>query len=238
MQSPGEMAQQHAEIRVLSLDVWNTLLRRGPHFGAARTAAIAEWLGVSVAAAQEAVRAADAQANALQVQGYNIDDMWRLRSAAGVLRKEDRQTTVELVRGHIADKFAAHPPSLLEGDKTLLAILEARRRGIDVRIASNTGWVPGAVVRQQLMRLGVMPLVSLAAFSDEVGVGKPDTRIFQHVVASARPAEVLHVGDDPVTDYAGALRCGMQALLLHPGGQTQSAYRTVRSLQDALSFVG
>jgi putative hydrolase of the HAD superfamily len=47
----------------------------------------------------------------------------------------------------------------------------------------------------------------------EVGVGKPDVRIFQAAALSLSldPSQILHVGDDANLDVVGALNAGMQA---------------------------
>ncbi len=49
------------------------------------------------------------------------------------------------------------------------------------------------------------------------GAAKPDARIFARLLAEAgvEAHQVLHVGDDPVTDVAGAMRAGMQAVWLN-----------------------
>lgn len=47
----------------------------------------------------------------------------------------------------------------------------------------------------------------------EFGVGKPEPAIFHEACArlGVPAAQVLHVGDDPLVDVAGALRAGLQA---------------------------
>jgi putative hydrolase of the HAD superfamily len=50
--------------------------------------------------------------------------------------------------------------------------------------------------------------------SEEVGVRKPDAKIFELALAgwSIPPASVLFVGDDPVSDIAGATAAGLRTL--------------------------
>ena len=60
---------------------------------------------------------------------------------------------------------------------------------------------------------GLAPWFAAAASAHEVGVAKPDARIF---AAAARALDLplpafLHVGDDAELDVQGALACGMQA---------------------------
>ena len=58
------------------------------------------------------------------------------------------------------------------------------------------------------------PGAGAAAFSDEMGVPKPAAEIFRRVLdqAGVGPAVAVHVGDDPVTDVAGARGVGMRAI--------------------------
>ena len=55
-------------------------------------------------------------------------------------------------------------------------------------------------------KLGISPA--------EAGVAKPDPGIFEHLFrrAGLAPAEVLHVGDDPVTDVAGGRGAGCRTV--------------------------
>jgi putative hydrolase of the HAD superfamily len=53
------------------------------------------------------------------------------------------------------------------------------------------------------------------SFSDEVGVYKPDRRIFDHALAGLGgidPAEAAHIGDLRRTDIAGAKALGITAV--------------------------
>lgn len=67
----------------------------------------------------------------------------------------------------------------------------------------------------------------LAAYFDghlsagTVGAAKPDGRIFAALAAHAGVAagEILHVGDDPVTDVDGARRAGMRTAWLNRDGR-------------------
>jgi FMN phosphatase YigB (HAD superfamily) len=71
------------------------------------------------------------------------------------------------------------------------------------------------VLRTRLERNGVVDSFDHWSFSDEVGVYKPDPRIFEHAMAGlgvSEPARMAHVGDLRRTDIAGALSMGMTAV--------------------------
>ena len=61
--------------------------------------------------------------------------------------------------------------------------------------------------------VGLSPWFAASASAGEVGVAKPDARIFTAAAGKLQlPIQAfLHVGDDAVLDVQGALACGMQA---------------------------
>lgn len=59
----------------------------------------------------------------------------------------------------------------------------------------------------------------------DVGVGKPDARIF-HAAAQRldiSPEDILHVGDDPALDVVGANLAGMQTVWVNRSQEVWSA---------------
>ncbi len=71
-------------------------------------------------------------------------------------------------------------------------------------------------LRSVLADLGVASAFQHWAISSEVGADKPSPWIFQHALAlaGATPAEAIHVGDDPVCDWAAAEAAGLRAFKL------------------------
>jgi len=68
--------------------------------------------------------------------------------------------------------------------------------------------------------------------SEEVGVEKPDPRIFREAcrLADCRPQEAILVGDSWKDDVQGALKAGMRAVFLHSGSVRRSLPSGVHSL--------
>ena len=64
-----------------------------------------------------------------------------------------------------------------------------------------------------IRRVGLDGLFAGAVSAHLVGCAKPDPRIFAEAcrVAGAEPADVLHLGDDPLLDVIGARRAGLRA---------------------------
>jgi len=95
-----------------------------------------------------------------------------------------------------------------------------------VEIAGNAGWVPVVVsngaLRQQEAKIRMTGLDRYVAdwvISEEVGVGKPDPRIFRLAAERARMPfhDAWMIGDSPNSDIGGAMALGIRSVWLHRG---------------------
>jgi HAD superfamily hydrolase (TIGR01549 family) len=79
-------------------------------------------------------------------------------------------------------------------------------------------------------------------YAEEMGVAKPAIGFYQEAIRrlSAKPEDVLHVGDSLAEDYLPALSCGMAALLLQRGNALPTVdtatLSNLHELADALSI--
>lgn len=93
-----------------------------------------------------------------------------------------------------------------------------RLRGLGLRLGviSNSN----GSVRTILAETGLTPYLDFVLDSAEVGVEKPDPRIFRMALDEARvaPAEAVYIGDLYSVDVLGARSAGLEAILLGPGG--------------------
>ena len=96
------------------------------------------------------------------------------------------------------------------------ALVLAREAGLRVGVISNSN----GTVRALLETLGLGRHLDFAIDSFEVGVEKPDPRIFALALARAgvAPHEAVYVGDLYSVDVLGARAAGVAAILLDPGG--------------------
>jgi putative hydrolase of the HAD superfamily len=111
------------------------------------------------------------------------------------------------------------------------AIEAARAAGFRVVVASN--W--DVSLHEVLARVGLAPLVDGIVTSAEAGARKPDAAVFKRalVLAEAAPPEATHVGDSVDEDVHGALRAGIEAVLLsRDGRQAPPGIRQISSLRD------
>ncbi len=97
----------------------------------------------------------------------------------------------------------------------ILAAIAATRR---VGILSN--WPHAATIEAFVDQAGWRPYLTAIVVSAAVGAIKPDARIFRVAeralgMEDAPAGSILHVGDDPRADVAGARRAGWRAVWLH-----------------------
>ncbi|MFX4865018.1 HAD-IA family hydrolase [Acinetobacter baumannii] len=80
--------------------------------------------------------------------------------------------------------------------------------------------------------------------SGEVGLGKPDPRLFRMALCAfgVGPEEAVMVGDNPQRDIQGALRAGAKAVWVDRGHRPFDPHfpphLTVRDLREALALLG
>ena len=69
-------------------------------------------------------------------------------------------------------------------------------------------------------RIGIGHHFDFVVTPAEAGAAKPDSTIFEFALsaAGAPPADVVHVGDDPVRDVAGAAAIGLRTVWMNPAG--------------------
>lgn len=85
-------------------------------------------------------------------------------------------------------------------------------RGVPLGIVCDVGFTGSHQLKAHLEGRGLLPMFAGQAFSDEVGVYKPDAQIFRHAFEAmgvSEPTRVAHVGDLRRTDIAGGRALGM-----------------------------
>ncbi len=105
-------------------------------------------------------------------------------------------------------------------DDALPCISALRERGLLIGLITNNEAVHQ---RRKIEAVGLDRLVDTAVISGELGIAKPDARIFAHACAQldVAPHEAMHVGDAPYADALGAHDAGLQAVWLDRTGANQ-----------------
>jgi putative hydrolase of the HAD superfamily len=111
---------------------------------------------------------------------------------------------------------SAYSNSIIVEADVLSALRSLSDQGYTMGLVSNVTLLPH-LMRADLDRLGIGPFMSASVFSSEIGVRKPDPRIFQEALRrlDTGPAETVFVGDRLYDDISGAQAVGMRAVLTH-----------------------
>lgn len=204
------MGGHQRSVRAITFDFWNTLFVPSAASFQARARRVAGLLEADEEAAAAALRRAF----------EHHDREWRAGRHWGVPQVVEQVAMTFGVEPSRELRQAIESPdhqaqSLpVEGVRVLLERLHAA--GIRLGVVSDTGFSPGRTLRTMLDGHGLLGSFepSALAFSDEVGVPKPDPRTFQKALAGlgVEARDAVHVGDIRRTDVAGARGVGMLAV--------------------------
>jgi putative hydrolase of the HAD superfamily len=157
------------------------------------------------------------------------------RRCAGVLREElpavaliDPDALTEALLDSL--RFNPYPDAAP-------ALAQLREAGMLLAVVSN--W--DCSLPDVLAEVGLGGAVDAVVVSAEVGVAKPDPRIFEVALERLRrdATEALAVGDSLETDVAGARAAGVRAVLLDRGDAMPGAgVEKVRSLSEIPGLLG
>jgi FMN phosphatase YigB (HAD superfamily) len=206
-------------LRAVTFDFWSTLFvdTRGRERETLRATVLDDALRAAGLQASE-----QALAESLRASWDYFDTVW--------LNEHRTPSCGELVEAILGSLGAHLPPPLLEAlvDRFERLILDVPPEPMPgavytmpqlakryrLAIICDTGYSPGAVLRELLEHHDLLGYFEYTYFSNEHGMSKPDTRVFVHVLEElgVRPSEAAHVGDIQRTDVAGAQAAGMSAV--------------------------
>jgi len=130
----------------------------------------------------------------------------------------------------------SHPDAWHIFEDVLPALQTLAARGLKLGVISN--W--DERLTPLLGKLGLASQFAAVIVSREVGAAKPSPAIFHEAARrlGLPPTAILHVGDSPALDVAGARAAGMRALLLKrsrrkaPAGMQRACIGSLRELGD------
>ena len=139
----------------------------------------------------------------------------------------DPEVLMRLEESYWSPSLAA--PATLNAEAPEL-LQRLRKRNLKIGLICNTGRGPGHALRELMRREGILDYFDATVFSDEIGYGKPDPRIFLTAAErlELKPRDILHVGDNLENDVRGAQSAGMKTILFDY--EVPSGFRTQPSL--------
>lgn len=225
-------------IKLVSFDVWSTLVRANKVYKRNRARLLAQAIKATSGPASEelvdgvlaTMKRADDILDGLTIEtgrqyGFN-DRVRKTCSLMGAMLPDPERLYRDMSQAFLSDL-----PTLTEGRlPEMFATLKAR--GFTLAVNSNTGFVTADLMRSMLDSVGLYRHLDFALFSDEIGAAKPSPRVFTYLqeISGLRAEEILHVGDNADTDYKGALTSGLSALLYDPKEKVTTAPHVLRQL--------
>lgn len=126
-------------------------------------------------------------------------------------------------------EFLSEEAYFLPGAEDFLK--ELKRNGF--RMAAVTNGVR-FVQERRSKKLGLERFFEFVLTSEEVGVEKPDPRIFWIALErmGLKKEDALYVGDDPASDLEGARNAGIDFVLFSPSGDVSREFPVVRNFEE------
>ena len=223
---PRKDLRHKQRIKAVTFDLWETLLFERDGNNAKRTFArcrnLVEALnrfGVNVSVEQLDLALKETISSLLKVWDMNKDvshlgQIWLITKCAFGGSATVKEEWIDELSSAYVSPFFEVPPYLNPDAREVLQWL--RNRNMLIGIICNTGLTPGFGIKRFLEEEGIAEYFDAMVFSDEVGVRKPDPRIF-HLVTKrlkVKPFEVVHVGDNLKSDVWGAKNAGFKTVHL------------------------
>ena len=208
-----------------SFDLWLTLIKSNPEFKKKRNLLFKDFFEVdcSIEKVTEVVRYYDVLCNNINEKtGFNIDTFeiyYLILNALNVNINDVEIQKLSVFYKETELLFMKFKPDLIYSNIQLMfkEIVEQEKT---ISILSNTGFIKGITLRKLMSFYELENYFSFQIYSDETGFSKPNKEIFQLVYNEINrfklleKKEVLHIGDNKVADYKGAIKFGFDALLI------------------------
>lgn len=207
-----------------SFDLWLTLIKSHPEFKAKRVELFSSFFNVNkpIDEVAKAVKYYDDLCNTInEVIGENVDTFeiyLLILNSLNVDIKQLSKETLNTFYQKSEDLFLEYKPVVIF-DKLHDFFDEIKNQGKTINILSNTGFIKGKTMRKFLVNENLDQYIDFHIYSDEIKCSKPNPLVFQEVKNQIRNQElqmdqILHIGDNPIADYKGAIDFGFSAHLL------------------------
>jgi len=210
-------------IRAVTFDLWETLLFENDGASARRADARCRNLtqalnSLGVQVSLEEMSAAISETVSSLITVWKDDRDVACIDQIRLIIKRASKNSPDLKQEWINELVSAYNLSVLEVPPYLnpeaREVLEGLKKRHKVGLICNTGLTSGIGLREFLAKEGMTEYFDSMVFSEEVGIRKPDPRIF--CLAARRlgvqPCEIVHVGDNLKTDVWGAKNAGLRAI--------------------------
>jgi FMN phosphatase YigB (HAD superfamily) len=220
------LKKERSVVKAVTFDLWETLLferdssdLRRRAIRRRRLTQVLSRLGLGISVEDVEAALKETTSSLMRIWDNNEDvphlDMIRIffkHASKGKPSLKDEWLD-ELSKAYVSPLFEVPPYLNPDACEALEWLLNQKKQ---IGIICNTGMTPGTELRRFLSQAKVAKYFRVMVFSNEVGIRKPDRKIFTLTARAlkARPREIVHVGDNLKTDVWGAKNAGFRAIHL------------------------
>lgn len=119
--------------------------------------------------------------------------------------------------------FFNYPPKIFNF-QTIEVLHSIKQLKNTTNILSNTAFIKGCSLRQIINYLGLDLYIDFQIYSDEVNLSKPNEKIYDLLIENIISlnkntdidlSEIIHIGDNPISDIKGAENKGIKAFQIN-----------------------
>ncbi len=215
----------HTNYKHISFDLWLTIIKSNPEFKEKRNQLFKDFFKIEKTLDEVAqkIRFYDINCNLINEKtGLNFDTFQIyyliLNSLEVSLDKFDTNKLNQFYNETEKLFFEYKPLLCFENIKEQFDFL--RNNNISMNILSNTAFIKGKTLRKLMNIYDFDQYFLFQIYSDECGLSKPNYEIFNllylelNKLKKVDKTEILHVGDNKIADYNGAINYGFEALLI------------------------
>lgn len=220
-----ELAQKLYKYRHISFDLWLTLIRSNPEFKPKRNLLFKDFFSIDKPIDEVAavIRKFDVLTNSINEKvGHNFNTFeiyYLILDGLGVDIDKYGRKDMNGYYSASEELLMQYKPLLLDNDiPELLSHLQ--EKGKTMNILSNTAFIKGSSLRKIIKHYDVEKYFSFQVYSDETGYSKPGIEMYQYAyeqiknIGDIEKKEVLHIGDNILSDHEGAMKFGFDSHLI------------------------
>jgi putative hydrolase of the HAD superfamily len=212
------------KILAVSFDLWGTLIKSNPEYRKERTKYIqlhtdmpAPIIDVTIANIKRDID------TGVEKFGFHYESL----DVYSMIHKQCKikNITPEDLYHDCAALFIKTMPVLIPGVDEVIKKLHAD--GYKIYLSSNTVLIDGKYLTVVLDKLGILQYFTKTIFSNEIRVSKPNPAFFKavHMHSGMLTEQIIHVGDNAITDAQGSTDYGFRKYLLSGGLTVNDFYK-------------
>ena len=222
-----------------SFDLWLTLIKSNPQFKLERAKFFYKNFNSCNKTIEEVIsvfRQVDIMCNAINEKtGKNIDGDEMYLMVISLLNGVDtsfNNIDMEGLYNEMDSLLFNYMPVVYCTDTIDILKRIKQKDDCTFNISSNTAFIKGKSLRKVLTNLQLSPFFEFQIYSDEIGLSKPDKQFFEKMlqgVHNIHPEknialnQIVHIGDNPIADIAGAATIGIKSRLINSNNLTISS---------------